>query len=159
MYTITKEFAFEASHRLLDMPEGHKCGRMHGHSYRVVVVLGSEVLDKYGFVIDYGDLDPLKQYIDKSLDHRHLNDVLDMRQPTAEKIAEHLFDFCAALWNEKVLEVRVSETAKTWAIYRPSRITFPMMTETQAAEFEKNWNEKMQGAPKITVVPMPSVEP
>jgi 6-pyruvoyltetrahydropterin/6-carboxytetrahydropterin synthase len=117
MYTITKEFAFEASHRLLDMPEGHKCGRMHGHSYRVIVVLGCETLDKYGFVIDYGDLDPLKQYIDNFLDHRHLNDVLEMRQPTAEKIAEHIFDFCTALWNDKVLEVRVSETAKTWATY------------------------------------------
>jgi 6-pyruvoyltetrahydropterin/6-carboxytetrahydropterin synthase len=119
MYIISKEFAFEASHVLLDMPEGHKCGRMHGHSYRVVVVLASEQLDEYGFVADYGDLDPLKKYIDNFLDHRNLNDVLDMHQPTAEKIAEHLFDFCEEIWgSDFVQEVRVSETAKTWAIFR-----------------------------------------
>jgi 6-pyruvoyltetrahydropterin/6-carboxytetrahydropterin synthase len=122
MYTISKEFAFEASHRLLDMPEGHKCGRMHGHSYRVVVVLQSPTLDERGFVVDYGDLDVLKKMIDARLDHRHLNDVLEMRQPTAEKIAEHLYEYCQIeWWGKYVCEMRVSETAKTWAIYRPER--------------------------------------
>lgn len=120
MYTITKEFAFEASHELRDMPDGHQCKRNHGHSYRVVVVLQSDILNEYGFVIDFGDLQPLKQYIDSNLDHRFLNDVLEMRNPTAEKIAEVIFDVCTEWWAGLVCEVRVSETVKTWAIYRPN---------------------------------------
>lgn len=117
MYTITKQFSFEASHKLHGLPEGHKCMRMHGHSYRVIVVLQSETLDEHGFVVDYGDLAPLKEYIDSTLDHRHLNDALDMVNPTAEKIAEHLFDLCIEWWPGKVAEVKVSETEKTWASY------------------------------------------
>lgn len=119
-YTITKEFSFEASHVLMDMPEGHKCGRFHGHSYRVVVILQAEELDANGFVLDYGDLALLKEYIDQNLDHRHLNDILEMRQPTAEKIAEHLYDKCTEWWPQ-VIAVNVSETAKTWASYAPDR--------------------------------------
>lgn len=117
MFIISKLFEFSASHRLLDLPESHPCSRMHGHNYQVKIVLGSETLDENGFVIDYGDLSPLKKYIDENLDHRHLNDVLEMHQPTAEKIAQHLFEFCEELWGDKVLEVHVSETPKTWAVY------------------------------------------
>jgi queuosine biosynthesis protein QueD len=119
MYTINKLFEFSASHVLRDMPDGHPCGRLHGHNYRVRVVLESGTLDNFGFVVDFGDLKPLKDYIDNTLDHRHLNDVLDMYQPSAEKIARHLFDFCEELWPDRIAEVWVSETAKTWACYSP----------------------------------------
>jgi 6-pyruvoyltetrahydropterin/6-carboxytetrahydropterin synthase len=118
MFIISKVFEFSASHRLTELPDGHPCARMHGHNYIVKVVLCSEVLDKNGFVLDYGDLSPLKNYIDTTLDHRHLNDVLEMAQPTAEKIAQHIFEFCEELWEGKVYEVDVSETPKTWACYR-----------------------------------------
>lgn len=114
-YTISKKFSFEASHILNGMPEGHKCGRMHGHSYRVEVILQSAEVDGRGFVIDYGDLAPLKQYIDQNLDHRHLNDVID-DNPTAEFIARHLYRWCKKEWPQ-IKSVRVSETAKTWAQY------------------------------------------
>ncbi|QUS37075.1 6-pyruvoyl trahydropterin synthase family protein [Falsirhodobacter algicola] len=118
MYRITKEFAFSASHQLVDLPADHQCARMHGHNYIVVVELAAADLNAHGFVRDYGELKPLKAFIDDTLDHRHLNDVLNDGMVTAEKLARFLFDWCAARWPETVA-VRVSETPKTWAEYRP----------------------------------------
>lgn len=121
MYLITKEFSFEASHRLDHLPETHKCSRLHGHSYRVQVVLESRELNPDGFVRDYGELDPLKRFIDERLDHRHLEDVLpEGTISSAENIARYLYDFAADHWPE-VVAMRVSETPKTWAEYRPDK--------------------------------------
>ena len=115
MYIIRKQFEFSASHQLDDLPDGHKCARLHGHNYVVEIELWSSELNDYGFVVDYGDLKSLKDYIDSHLDHRHLNDVLDF-QTSAENIARHLFKFCKSQWSETEA-VRVSETPKTWAEY------------------------------------------
>jgi 6-pyruvoyltetrahydropterin/6-carboxytetrahydropterin synthase len=117
-YEIQKEFHFSASHQLTHLPEGHQCARLHGHNYIVVVVLGSNTVNSDGFVKDYGELKPLKEYIDKVLDHRHLNEIFDFHT-TAENMAFFLYNLCRGKfgWNE-VIEVRVSETPKTWARYR-----------------------------------------
>jgi 6-pyruvoyltetrahydropterin/6-carboxytetrahydropterin synthase len=84
----------------------------------VVVELAAEELGETGFVRDYHDLGALKAYIDEELDHRHLNEVLGDGCVTAERLARHFHDWCAARWPE-VAAVRVSETPKTWAEYRP----------------------------------------
>ena len=52
MYRISKEFSFSASHRLLGLPDGHPCARLHGHNYRVEVELSAADLNRYGFVRD-----------------------------------------------------------------------------------------------------------
>lgn len=117
MYTISKQFGFEASHHLPLLPSTHKCSRDHGHSYQVIVELRALEVDAYGFVVDYGELDAFKQYIDATLDHRDLNDVLPIH-PTAENIAKYLFDWCAAIWPQ-VVAVTVQETGKTSARYAP----------------------------------------
>jgi 6-pyruvoyltetrahydropterin/6-carboxytetrahydropterin synthase len=117
LYTISKRFTFSASHIIDGLPEGHQCSRLHGHNYVVELVLAAEQLDAVGFVVDYGELKPLKQIIDSELDHRHLNDVLP-GATTAEAIARFLFDRARALWPQTVA-VRVSETPATWAEYRP----------------------------------------
>lgn len=116
MYRITKEFSFSASHRLTTLVDGHPCSRVHGHNYIVVVELAAAELNEHGFVREYRDLDALKSYIDDTFDHRHLNDVLDM--PTSEVLAKHFYDWCKARWDE-VSCVRISETPKIWAEYRP----------------------------------------
>lgn len=118
MFRISKEFQFSASHQLKQMPPDHQCARLHGHNYVVVVELSSPTLDQYGFVRDYTELKPLKDYIDDTLDHRHLNEVLGDDCTTAEQLAKHLYDWCKALWPE-TSGVRVSETPKTWAEFRP----------------------------------------
>lgn len=143
-YTIAKEFAFSASHVLEGLPEGHQCGRLHGHNYVVEIELTADRLDERGFVLDYGDLAPFKRLVDDELDHRHLNDRLgDQLNPTAENLAEWLLlaaddvlgiraarhraadelgkgevnDLAAR--NVRVAAVRVRETPKTVAEYRP----------------------------------------
>ena len=115
MFTISKEFQFSASHVLNGLPDDHQCGRLHGHNYIIEVVLQAPTLNEVGFVVDYGDLKPLKTYIDNTLDHRHLNDVFTF-QTSAENLARHLYTFCKSIWPQAVA-VRVSETPKTWATY------------------------------------------
>ena len=115
-YEIQKEFHFSASHQLKGLPEGHQCGRLHGHNYKVIIVLGSNELNEHGFVVDYGELKPFKKYIDDHLDHRHLNGIFHF-QTTAENLAKFLYKLAKNMWPE-VIEVRVSETPKTWATYR-----------------------------------------
>lgn len=117
MFTISKQFSFDASHVLNGMPEGHKCGRLHGHTYTVIVEMAMPILDEHGFVQDYNDLDRIKQYIDNQLDHKHLNDVLNMN-PTAELIALHLFEEFKPDY-PKLVAVSVKETPKTIARYEP----------------------------------------
>jgi len=116
MFTISKEFAFSASHQLRGLPLEHPCSRLHGHNYVVTLVLAAEKLDRRSFVVDYNDLAPFEQYLKEKLDHRHLNDVLHF-PPTAEKLAQHLFEFAESLWPDVVSSVFVSETPKTWANY------------------------------------------
>lgn len=117
MYTISKQFEFSASHVLEGLSPDHPCGRLHGHNYLVVVELQGDTLNSVGFVRDYGDLKAVKQFIDSALDHRHLNDVL-MFQPSAENLARYLFEQFQSDFPE-LSAVRVSETPKTWAEYRP----------------------------------------
>lgn len=114
-YTITKQFTFSASHQLSGLSPVHPCARLHGHNYRVEIVLQSNILDGVGFIVDYGELKPFKEYIDNKLDHRHLNDVFGFN-PTAENIARHLYEIGKSYWKQ-VKAVRVSETDKTWAEY------------------------------------------
>ncbi|MFC9066710.1 6-pyruvoyl trahydropterin synthase family protein [Streptomyces harbinensis] len=121
MFMISKEFHFSASHVLDRLPSWHQCARMHGHNYVVVLELSAraEDLTEAGFVRDYRDLDPFKKWLDDTLDDRHLNEALgETISPSAENLAKWIFD----AWVEQIPElaaVRVSETPKTWAVYRP----------------------------------------
>lgn len=121
MFMISKEFHFSASHVLDRLPAWHQCARMHGHNYVVVLELSAraEDLTEAGFVRDYRDLDPFKKWLDETLDHRHLNEAMGASvSPSAENLAKWIFDS----WVERVPElaaVRVSETPRTWAVYRP----------------------------------------
>jgi len=125
-HTICKEFGFEASHCLDHLPEGHKCRQVHGHSYKVQVVVGAPDLDENGFVIDYAKFAVVGKKIDDELDHKHLNNVMGGLKPTAELIAKmiHGWVYDLIICDETVREdlvivaVRVSETGKTWAEYR-----------------------------------------
>jgi 6-pyruvoyltetrahydropterin/6-carboxytetrahydropterin synthase len=118
-WLITKDFHLSYSHQLTGLPDGHPCGRVHGHNAVVRVTLTAEGLDAHGFVLDYGDLKPLSTWLDETLDHRHLNEVLPYNvNPTAENLARLVY-----LWIERehpdwpVASIGWSETPKTWAVY------------------------------------------
>jgi 6-pyruvoyltetrahydropterin/6-carboxytetrahydropterin synthase len=121
-FTIAKRFSFEASHALTAVPEDHKCRRLHGHNYEVEVQCRADELDHRGMVVDYFDLDPVRRFIDATVDHRHLNDVID-GEPTAERLAWWLYEALRkelpAAVADRLEAVRVHETPRTWAEYRP----------------------------------------
>jgi len=117
MYTISKRFDFSASHQLFGLPEGHQCGRLHGHNYSLVLTLSADELDPIGFVKDYGQLDSVKRFIDITVEHRHLNDVFEFN-PTAENMAKYFYDTFKPM-HSQLLSVQVKETDKTTATYSP----------------------------------------
>ncbi len=122
-YTIAKRFSFSASHCLTAVPDDHKCRRLHGHNYEVEVLCAADALDERGMVVDYFELDGVKRFIDDTIDHRHLNDILP-GEPTAEHLAAWLHESLGAVLPAEVagriVAIRVHETPKTWAEYRPS---------------------------------------
>jgi len=124
MYTIAKEFSFSASHRLDRLPTTHPCHTVHGHNYTVRFVLQTRELDSRGFVLDYHELNVVKQYIDTHMDHRDLNSALPC-YPTAENLAYHLFQqFDGSL--QHLVAVQVCETPSTMARYSPdSQVEVP----------------------------------
>jgi 6-pyruvoyltetrahydropterin/6-carboxytetrahydropterin synthase len=89
---IFKEFTFEAAHYLPNVPGGHKCGRIHGHSYRVKVFVQGSVNEHTGWVIDFADIYKAFQRIDDQLDHSFLNEIEGLSNPTAENIAQWIWE-------------------------------------------------------------------
>ena len=106
---ISKEFTFEAAHRLPNVPEGHKCARVHGHSYRVQITLRGPVDSRLGWIVDFGDLSAAWQPIHAQLDHRLLNEVPGLENPTSELLAAWLFERLTVP-GASVARVRVAET-------------------------------------------------
>lgn len=119
-YRIGKTFTVQAAHRLNGLAASHKCARLHGHSYTVEVTISSPSLVEPGFVVDFAELDLLKQYLAETFDHRLINDVVAV-EPTSENLARVIFEWCAAELplpaGAQVESVKVSETATTWAQY------------------------------------------
>jgi 6-pyruvoyltetrahydropterin/6-carboxytetrahydropterin synthase len=85
--TIYKVFSIEAAHRLPKVPPGHKCGRLHGHSFRVEIHVSGGVGQESGWVMDFADLKEAFQPVFEQLDHRYLNEVEGLSNPTSENLA------------------------------------------------------------------------
>lgn len=113
---ITQAFTFEAAHRLPNVPETHRCFRMHGHSYRIELTLDGPVDPKSGFVIDFFDVEAVFAPLLERLDHHCLNEVEGLENPTAEHIAIWIWDRVKPLL-PLVSSVRVYETPQSWAEY------------------------------------------
>ena len=89
---LSKSFHFEAAHDLPTFPDGHKCRRLHGHSFKFDVVVEGEVAAEKGYLIDYGDIKQATEPIVKQLDHYYLNEIPGLENPTSENIARWLFE-------------------------------------------------------------------
>ena len=88
---LVKSFDFEAAHWLPSFPDGHKCRRLHGHSFRVEVVVAGEVEESRGFLMDYGDIKAAIAPVREKVDHRCLNEVAGLENPTSEVIARWIW--------------------------------------------------------------------
>ncbi len=89
---IWKEFRFEAAHLLPNLPEGHKCRRLHGHSYRVRIYVEGELDENLGWIIDFADIKAAFKPILDQLDHHYLNEIEGLENSTAEVIARWIWD-------------------------------------------------------------------
>lgn len=89
---IWKEFRLEAAHRLPGVPEGHKCARLHGHSFRVAVWVAGPVDPEQGWVMDFADLKAAFAPLHEQLDHSYLNEVEGLENPTSENLARWIWD-------------------------------------------------------------------
>ena len=90
---LTKTFRFEAAHQLPTFPEGHKCRRLHGHSFRFDVTVEGDVDESLGYLIDYGEIKRVVDPIVRRLDHYYLNDIAGLENSTSENLSRWL-------WNE-----------------------------------------------------------
>lgn len=89
---IFKSFRLECAHRLPNVPAGHKCGRVHGHSYVVEVHVEGPLDPALGWVTDFADLGDAFAPLFDALDHRYLNDVPGLENPTCERLAVWIWD-------------------------------------------------------------------
>ena len=89
---LCKSFHFEAAHDLPTFPAGHKCRRLHGHSFRFDVIVEGEVDPAKGYLIDYGDIKTAAEPIVRRLDHYYLNEIDGLSNPTSEVLAKWLWD-------------------------------------------------------------------
>ncbi|MEL7083131.1 MAG: 6-carboxytetrahydropterin synthase QueD [Cyanobacteria bacterium J06597_1] len=89
---IFKDFQFEAAHRLPNVPEGHKCARLHGHSFLVRLEVSGEMGERSGWVQDFGDISKAFQPLYDRLDHYYLNEVEGLENPTSEAIAVWIWE-------------------------------------------------------------------
>ncbi len=117
---VSKEFTFEAAHSLPSAPAGHKCRRLHGHSFRVVVHVDGEPDPAMHWVVDFGDIAQAFAPLHEKLDHHHLNEIEGLENPTSEVLAvwiwERLSDALPGL-----AQVDVKETCTTSCSYRGRR--------------------------------------
>ncbi|MGI6347040.1 MAG: 6-carboxytetrahydropterin synthase QueD [Limisphaerales bacterium] len=117
MHKLSKIFTFEAAHRLPHVPEGHKCGRLHGHSYRLEVIITGDADIEHGWVMDFGTIKNPLQPILETLDHSYLNEIPGLENPTSENIAKWIWE---RLKPELPLlsEIIISETSTSCCSYR-----------------------------------------
>jgi len=114
---LYKDFTFEAAHRLPNVPEGHKCARLHGHSFRVRVTVRGPVGERTGWVMDFAELKAAFRPLMERLDHHYLNDVSGLENPTSENLARWIWrELAPALPGLAAVEVR--ETCTSGCVYR-----------------------------------------
>lgn len=114
---ISKSFSFDAAHRLPHVPADHPCGRLHGHTYTVTLVLEGPVDAELGWVVDFGRVKAVFQPLRERLDHRCLNDIEGLENPTAEILARWLHERLRGDL-PGLVEVTVQETPTSTATYR-----------------------------------------
>ena len=114
---LVKEYRFEAAHRLPEVPAGHKCARLHGHSFKFELVVAGPVDAKTVWFIDYGVLDDAVMPLLARLDHHYLNEVEGLENPTSELLARWLWERLKPSL-PSLTAIAVHETCDARCVYR-----------------------------------------
>lgn len=114
---IFKEFTFEAAHQLPNVPDGHKCGRLHGHSYRVTIFVSGPVGSETGWIVDFADIKMAIAPILDALDHRFLNDIEGLENPTTEVLAQWIWSRLKPRLPQ-LSQITIHETCTSGCVYR-----------------------------------------
>lgn len=93
---IFKEFTFDSAHFLPNVPDGHKCKAIHGHTYRLTIFISGDLLDDLSWVMDFAVLKQVVDPIIGQIDHKLMNDIPGLENPTCERIAVWLWDHIKA---------------------------------------------------------------
>jgi 6-pyruvoyltetrahydropterin/6-carboxytetrahydropterin synthase len=88
---LARDYRFDAAHRLPRLPDGHKCKRLHGHTYMIEVRLEGEVDEHTGFLLDFADVDKVVEPVIAKLDHYYLNEIEGLDNPTSEILARWMW--------------------------------------------------------------------
>lgn len=113
---IFKIFTLEAAHRLPDVPEGHKCARLHGHSFRIEIHVRGEPDPHTGWVMDFADIKAAFAPLYDQLDHHYLNDIAGLDNPTSENLARWIFEHLQPAL-PALNKIVVHETCTSGAVY------------------------------------------
>lgn len=89
---LVHEFRFEAAHRLPRVPAGHKCERLHGHSFKIELAIAGPVDPQTGWFIDFGVVFDAWKPLHDQLDHNYLNEIVGLENPTSENLAKWIWD-------------------------------------------------------------------
>ena len=116
---LYKEFTFEAAHRLPHVPADHKCARLHGHSFHVRVTVQGPVHPTLGWVMDFGDIKAAWRPLDETLDHRYLNEIEGLDNPTSEVLARWIWQKLER--HLPLVAVEIRETCTSGCVYRGPR--------------------------------------
>jgi 6-pyruvoyltetrahydropterin/6-carboxytetrahydropterin synthase len=114
---IFKTFTLEAAHRLPNVPAGHKCARLHGHSFRIELHVSGPVDPHAGWVLDFAELKAAFKPFHDQLDHHYLNDIPGLDNPTSENLARWIWKQLKPLL-PLLCEVVVHETCTSGCRYR-----------------------------------------
>lgn len=113
---IFKEFNFEAAHRLPNVPVGHKCARLHGHSFQVRLYVAGPVGMESGWVMDFGDIKTAFKPIWNQLDHYYLNEIPGLENPTSENLAVWIWERLKPTLPE-LSRIEIRETCTSGCVY------------------------------------------
>jgi 6-pyruvoyltetrahydropterin/6-carboxytetrahydropterin synthase len=114
---VFKTFSFEAAHRLPNVPEGHKCARLHGHSFRVEVHVSGPVESQTGWVMDFADIKAAYDPVRERLDHHYLNELEGLENPTSENVARFIWNLLKPRL-PGLTKLVVHETCTAGCVYR-----------------------------------------
>ncbi len=114
--TIFRVFTFDSAHFLPNVPEGHKCGNIHGHTYKLIVHLTGKLDENYGWLMDFAELKSKINTVLSLIDHKLLNDVDGLKNPTCENLAVWLWDRIK-LTVPLLDKIELNETPQSGVIY------------------------------------------